>query len=897
MKKQALLILAMFLSASIIAQKQANHWFFGYHAGLDFSNGVPEPISNSQIFTREGCSSISSKNGNLQFYTDGIEIWDKNGNLMPNGQGMAGHSSSTQSGVIVPSPGDPGKYFVFSVDAASSTGGNNQGLCYSLVDMMLNGGNGDVISGQKNILLIPNHIEKITAVGNADGDGTWVLVHKWQSSQIYAYLITDFGINTTPVISTVGEMVSGNEENAKGYMKVSPDGTKICTAHSGMKMIQIFDFNNSTGVVSNAFSDPNYIQLPYGVEFSPNSELLYVTAWKQQGQNLPLYQYDLTAGSPDDIINSRVLIAQNGYFGGLQLGPDNRVYVARCEVQQVGVINKPNVYGTDCDFELNGASLGGNQCVYGLPPFITSFFNMNLNFYYEPACFGDSTQFHENSSTQPDSVLWDFNDPASGSNNFSKLFNPKHLFTNLGFYSVEMKAWIDGNADSVMHPVVVGENPVVNLGPDTTFCSGDTMILDAGEGYRDYFWHYPDSMGRYFPADTSGTYWVEVANANGCPGYDTINITVNPSTYLTIDTTICDNEEIMIGGELQSEPGIYRDSLTSSHGCDSIFEYQLSVSDTFDIHHDLSICRGDSIFAGGAWQKESGVYTDIFPTMENCDSTITTNLNVVDTLYSYSEYAICEGDSVFLFGAWRKDAQIFADTLNSYMGCDSIAITELLVNEKYDIYADTMICEGDTIYLEGTAQTEPGTYVDDLQTVVGCDSTITTNLSVELLPDPFLGNDTTLPENAQLLLSVSFPECTYEWKDGSTDSTYLVTKEGTYYVKVTSHCGSGYDTIRIYYDYEHCFAAAPNAFTPNGDNLNDEFRITSDCTFGDYLLQVYDRWGKVAFESIEPGEGWNGMIKSKQAQAGTYVWRLSYTEKYFPELSEKVIKGTVILIR
>ncbi len=144
-----LLIIIIFSNILLFAQNEANWWFFGNHAGLDFSHGWPQPVQNSQINTGEGCSSISSGSGELQFYTDGSTIWDRNGNIMPNGTGMSGNSSSTQSGVIVPTPGNPNKFYVFSVDAHPNASGTGQGLRYSLVDMTLNGGNGDVVATEK----------------------------------------------------------------------------------------------------------------------------------------------------------------------------------------------------------------------------------------------------------------------------------------------------------------------------------------------------------------------------------------------------------------------------------------------------------------------------------------------------------------------------------------------------------------------------------------------------------------------------------------------------------------------------------------------------------------------------------------------------------------------------
>ena len=95
------------------AQKETNWWYFGNKAGLNFNvmtSGVPQTLSNGSINTTEGCASISDANGGLLFYTDGIKVWDRNHVQMTNGFGMLGNPSSTQSGVIIPFPGNKNKF-------------------------------------------------------------------------------------------------------------------------------------------------------------------------------------------------------------------------------------------------------------------------------------------------------------------------------------------------------------------------------------------------------------------------------------------------------------------------------------------------------------------------------------------------------------------------------------------------------------------------------------------------------------------------------------------------------------------------------------------------------------------------------------------------------------------
>ncbi|WP_275314800.1 hypothetical protein [Tenacibaculum bernardetii] len=140
-------------------QQEANIWYFGRNAGIDFSSGNPIALTNGQLNTFEGCSSIADENGNLLFYSDGATVWNRNHTIMPNGIGLLGNSLSSQSALIVLNPTIPSIFYLFTVDAQEN---NLNGVNYSIINMSLNGGNGDITT--KNIPLINSATEKITAV-------------------------------------------------------------------------------------------------------------------------------------------------------------------------------------------------------------------------------------------------------------------------------------------------------------------------------------------------------------------------------------------------------------------------------------------------------------------------------------------------------------------------------------------------------------------------------------------------------------------------------------------------------------------------------------------------------------------------------------------------------------
>lgn len=144
---------------------------------------------------------------------------------MPNGMGLAGNASSTQSGVIVPHPGLPDRYYVFTVDHI----GSSNGFRYSEVDMSLNGGLGDVIPTTKNTLLFNNQAEKIAAVRQTTQNGYWLIGHTLGNNDFYVFSITTAGIDPTPIIQSVGS-THPPFNGALGYLKASPRGTRLACA-------------------------------------------------------------------------------------------------------------------------------------------------------------------------------------------------------------------------------------------------------------------------------------------------------------------------------------------------------------------------------------------------------------------------------------------------------------------------------------------------------------------------------------------------------------------------------------------------------------------------------------------------------------------------------------------
>ncbi len=228
----------------------------------------------------------------------------------------------------------------------------------------------------------------------------------------------------------------------------------------------------------------------------------------------------------------------------------------------------------------------------------------------------------------------------------------------------------------------------------------------------------------------SGTYYDTLTSSSGCDSIVETNLTVTASSFTSVAEQICEGDSFFAGGAFQTESGVYADTFSSSGGCDSIVETTLTVLPVLTETVNAQICEGESYFAGGAFQTESGTYYDTITSSSGCDSIVETNLTVIDSFFISISEQICEGDSFFAGGDFQTESGVYTDTFTSTGGCDSIVETTLSVLTALTETVNAQICEGENYYAGGDFQTESGTYYDTLASSSGCDSIVETNLTV-----------------------------------------------------------------------------------------------------------------------------------------------------------------------
>lgn len=826
---------------------------------------------------------MSNAAGQLLFYSNGKQVMTAGNTVMPNGNGILGNytfgtnpiGSATQGVAIVPAIGNNSLYYLFTLDPSEfASAGMQTYMRYSVIDMSLNGGMGDVVAGQKNIVIDSGMGEKMIAVRGA-GCSVWVIAHKINAPEFHAFRVSATGVNTVPVVSVSGAPAAGGNPHA--YYKMIATSNDSLLVNTCINGTELHDFNKSTGVISNArtiLTGPG--ELNYGAAFSPDDKKLYLTRF---GVRHGLAQYDLSLLPNMTAVNgSRILLDTLIDMYDARLGPDGKIYMMSGG-GNINRINSPNLPGTACGYTLSALFLpSGTGITWGTPVVVAPPDSLSYHTFDTSVCFGPPITL--SAPTGYTRYNW-----SDGKTTRSDTFSAA---------SVKWSYSTRGCAMRIDTFRVRATSDTVFFSRDTTICLLTTSVtLQAPSGYASYRWSDGGTLSTNV-FTTAGPKWV--ISRNSCHyRIDTFRILPKPfdTSFHSRDTSAC----FPVNVQLNALP-----NYTSYHWSNG----STAQSATFNT-------------PGTQWViAQSGCSLRM--------DTIRLAARRIDTTYKTTDTTVCFSPQVTVSATGGYNNYTWSDgsttqiitftapgTRTVYMqnGCFARLETfqAALTDFTLSLGADTALCKGDTLHLDATtanaqytwqdgshgpvyAVTRPGHYTVTVrvgQCMKTDDRTITDKV---LVTD--LGGDRKLCNGDQVTLNAASNGASYIWQDGSIQATLPVTAPGTYWVSVSLGACRSADTAVITYHNCDCRLIVPNAFTPNNDSHNDVFRAKVYGEPDRYELKVFNRWGQCVFTTFDLRQGWDGTFNGNNCDLGTYYYQVKV--RCFKG-QEETTHGEVTLIR
>ena len=876
-------------AALTYGQDATSNWYFGEQAGIRFNqDGTVTALNDGQTLTFEGCASISDPSGNLLFYTDGITVYDRVHQVMVDGDGLYGDISSTQSALIVPDPGDPSFYYIFTVDTKVFPDDPDFGLNYSIVDMSLNMGRGAVI--EKNVNLLADCSEKITAVIKDCADRSiWILTLATEDGSTglldtyHAFEVTTTGVVRTSVKSTFSDLAA---QDPRGYIKISPDGTKVANAN-GSSGLYLYDFDSTTGILTNQLEIEigGANKTAYGLEFSPSSELLYVHASNDQqgetGHSSTLYQYDLTAS---DISASEVVIDnRNDFRAALQLGSNGKIYRTIADSYAVGtsflgVINNPNVRGLGANYKHQAVSLGAGKATQGLPPFVQSFFNKTAIIRNADGSTSNSLELCEG-----ESFLLETDDIPGATYNWLKdgqtFVNSTNSFTvtnataeDSGRYTVNVNT-PDPKECPIIGEALITVNPVPS--------AEDLLLIqcDIDEG----------------------------ASEDGIALFNLSTIGDNPDLEYRFYESMADrdNDNPILNFDSYRNDTPFNDliyySVSNEFGCVDYGELALEIrSNPFSTQSTIPLYGCDADPSDGAMNADFDLggfaldqYPDVDVTFYTNEEDASLKNNALPNVYNSSTrtiFARLELDNECL-GINKIDLEVLPAPLveleESYTWCTDGTDLKIQGPPGFDFYRWEEVGGGNqdplsetrsiTLSALGNYRLVAGFIYEFPNGNISCEQSAEFEVrpSNRAFIEEVIIEDFAASNTVQINAS---GDGLYEYSlDGNSfqiGPQFNNVPAGIYSVTVRDRngCGNSLKEISV--------LGYPKFFTPNGDGINDFWRITgtSEQFQSDAFITIYDRYGKLLTQISAVDEGWNGTFQSNPLPASDYWFRVKLSD-------------------
>ena len=838
-----------------------NNWTFGDSCRIQFKQttlNLNPGTSTLPVFdAHEGCASISDKNGDLMFYTEATNIYDRTMNPMSNGANIMGNTTSTQASIILPKSLEDSTYYLISVGPEDHPT-TITGFWYNIIDMKQPGANGGTIANPNGKVIVKDSIietnnvvvcEKLTWVKHgSDPNKYWVITHEYDGNRFLIYLVTPYHISFHSSVNiTNGASVTYN----RGVLKANLNGDFLAAAYQAAKAIELYSFNNLNGSLE-LIESISTLNSPYGLEFSPDGGILYYT----QTGSYNIHRFGVSGSGFTPM--SPIHVTQNNYHS-LQLTPDHeRILLGSPQNSNVASFETPNLnnpgYNSSAyTLAINSQSqLGFPQLVpsYTMDLIIADFTNDCNN-----SCSGTATALAVSNCTP---IEYDWDDPMNQSTAQAIGLCPDIYTvtaTDACGCTNSVSVVIDASSVSISNIDVVGT------------CTGNStgsINVSVVSSYTPLFydWSNGDSTSMVNGL-LPGTYSLTISDITGCeidttitvPNLDflvniveqdptcfnysdgSINLTVGNGSppYVFSWNTGATTEDLS-----NLSAGMYDVSVTDASGC--------IVVNTITLQNPLPMsisaitqsnpCYGYSvgyidITAVGSYQPYQYVWSNGETTQDlfnlpagyySVTITDTVGCDIFDTTYIISEPVPLD--------------YYMNHTRDSICDCEAYALVNTLLSYQFAWSTGETTQEIDSLcpdtYYVTIADPSTGCMAIDSAIILYDTSLLWANVVVEHPICPSLNN-------GSLSVTVGGTEPTYyvEWSPFSITDTVLCTFNGSYYegttpvydslaagmysITVTSDSGCIYiEEIYLEYDYEFEFSLSTNPYcnsTDHGDAI------------------------------------------------------------------------------
>jgi gliding motility-associated-like protein len=868
------------MSVFCFSQNETNNWAFGVNAGLDFSNGDVTVLNDRSMVTPAGCASISDDDGNLLFYTNGQTVWNKNHQIMLNGEGLSGEIDGIQSPLIVPKPNDTSTYYIFYTRQAVVTSPVYYlpGIYYTEVKFDEPNPFGYITVNKDVRIAEIEATNRIVAIHHPQSDTIRVICITKPDPVFGAIIpdgefifrifnVTPTGVNLTPVKRPIDRSIT-----RLGAMKITPDGSYLAFADSASQKVYFYSYNNETISFEPYYTLPTIPAFgvflnPYGIEFSQDSRMFYYTG----GNYVVQFQYRNIGGA--DPADYYLMPIENP--GSIQLARNGKIYIAQGDLSDpighLSVINKPEKIGEECLFIADAIEFEDAASTKGLPMFVASYLRSRI-IPSKDDCVDVAFSFELDAYRQILSVDWDFGDGGTSTD-----FNPTHLFSTPGIHKVKARIIMDNNQAVTLYEEVEAY-PLPQLAPNQTLTQCDTDV----DGISVFNLENIKDLAEHADPDFIYTFYHTLDDAN-----NDINRIPDYQHY----TNVSNPEEIFV-------------KIVSSKGCVTITNFYLEnyQANALPIR-DIYVCESSDDVLNNSEGKfdlraklvdiraELAIPAEFTITFYANLTDAQTKISPLDRYHTSATTVIwvrIEDDSHNCFGVMPFNAivnSIISLNIESqYTICDPSVQPPIILDGGSSNYS--WIWKNQSGSIISTQRLFQPTLEGDYSVTVqkrenGISCSLTKEFSVIKITAPEFVE--VKANNGKVFVSVN-GNSTYQFSldginyFGSGDSyTFSGVPAGihTVYVKDINNCEKSI-TTQIY------MMTIPNYFTPNNDGINEEWKIfgLSKKFYSGVEIKIFDRYGKLLYNMDMNGNeyGWSGISDKRMYPADDYWYKISLTD-------------------